>query len=126
MLVTFAATVMLSMPADWDAFDTTMISILFVESAYDMANTSYRLKHPDEGMPQGYYIAERDPIYGNNPSSLRLWGTAILMDGLFLVTCMLLPPWPRRILEGIAVGFETGVLIGNSHLPGYVAYHVSF
>jgi hypothetical protein len=116
----------MSLPEDWDRFDTIALSTLAVESIYDIMTTSYRLKHPREGLRPGQYFEEVDPILGKNPDSFRLWTTGILFNSLMLVTCMFLPKWPRQILEGVVVGFETGNLIGNAGSPGYVAYHMAF
>ena len=126
MFAVLATSVMLSMPADWDKFDTAMLSVLAVESVYDVMSTSYRLQHPTENVGPGYYFVESNPMLGTHPDSFRLWTTAILSNTIMLFACMMLPPWPRRVLEVLVVGAETGNLISNAYLPGYVAWKVAF
>lgn len=120
------------LPSDWDKIDTTMLSILVVESVYDVMTTKYKLEHPTEGLDKewvkrsGVHFEEADPLLGKNPGSLRLWGSFVVVHVVLVTTCILLPSKWRKIIEGFALGVESFNIWHNIQLDGHVTWKVSF
>ena len=128
MIATLLTAIALSTPADWSKVDTAMLSVLAIESMYDVANTRYRLLHPQEGLEDlpNRRFDEINPLLGSNPSPLRLWGTFAVAIATAFVISYFLPITPRRLAEGAMLGGESVNLARNAIQPGYVVWKVAF
>ncbi|MFA5023328.1 MAG: hypothetical protein WC523_00025 [Patescibacteria group bacterium] len=125
----FYALAMLSvsvMPADWDRYDTALMTTLVAESVYDVMSTRYRLKHPHEGIRADQLFVENNPLLGRNPGAARIWGSFVLANGAALVLAMILPSPVRKVFLGLTVEIETINLVHNALIPGYVSYRMAF
>lgn len=100
--------------APFDKADYAFLSVLVLESAFDVATTEYSLHKGT--------MEEGDPLLGKHPSPLRMWGSFVAAQVVLIGVSRLLPDPYRKLFEGIVVGAELGNIIGNfgtNHKAGY-------
>ena len=107
MLITLALAATLGYtPADFDKEDVGLLTVLVVESTFDVMHTRAHLK-------DGTWSGEADPLLGEHPSALRLWGSFVIAQVVAIGVAKVLPdPW-RKIFEVVVTGAEFSVVTSN-------------
>ena len=111
---------LLGAPA-WTGANTALTAAVAAEAVYDVLSTRYCLTEVQGHA--GHYCREQNPLLGQHPGALRLYGSATAgLVAFGLVSYFLPHPW-REVFQFMTLGIETTNI---ALFPAEMRFHVAF